>query len=211
MYLPLDASKRRIKEAENARNNRWEIVKALSQGQINRRDLFKWGLFTSAGLLLAKNGLSPYAKSAFAQVPTGVPRSPVGSALPYTQPLESAPLCATDALDQSRAAERRVGGGLAQRRRSDREAAFLAYGLQCAPGRQYRGESLHQPHHQAGPDGRPPARRVVRPSTLERVLPASRLQPGVRRMRVRDQVPPGLAGPGSEQDVAHVLLRGIRG
>ena len=87
MYLPFKSSKRRIREAENARNNRWEIVKALSQGQINRRDLFKWGLFTSAGLLLCKNGLSPYAKSAFAQVPIGVPRSPVGSALPYTQPL----------------------------------------------------------------------------------------------------------------------------
>ena len=86
-YLPPDASKRRVREAQNARNNRWEIVKALSQGQINRRDLFKWGLFTSAGLLLAKNGLSPFAKSAFAQVPTGVPRSPVGSALPYTQRL----------------------------------------------------------------------------------------------------------------------------
>ena len=26
-----------------------------------------------------------------------------------------------------------------------------------------------------------------------------------------DQVPPGLAGPGSEQDVAHVQFRGIRG
>ncbi|THJ10924.1 MAG: copper oxidase [Nitrospira sp. CG24C] len=87
MYLPPDASKRRVREAENARNNRWEIVKALSHGQINRRDLIKWGLLTSAGLLLCKNGLSPFAKSAFAQVPIGVPRSPVGSALPFAQPL----------------------------------------------------------------------------------------------------------------------------
>ena len=30
MYLPLDASKARVREAENARNNRLEIVKALS-------------------------------------------------------------------------------------------------------------------------------------------------------------------------------------
>ena len=87
MYLPFKTSKRRIREAENARKNRAEIVKALSQGQINRRDLFKWGLFTSAGLLLAKNGLSPFAQSAFAQVPTGIPRSPVGAALPYAQRL----------------------------------------------------------------------------------------------------------------------------
>ena len=36
MYLPFKTSKRRIREAENARKNRAEIVKALSQGQINR-------------------------------------------------------------------------------------------------------------------------------------------------------------------------------
>jgi FtsP/CotA-like multicopper oxidase with cupredoxin domain len=87
MYLPLNASKRRIREAENARQNRTEIVKALSQGQATRRDMFKWGLFTSAGLLLCKNGLSPYAQSAYAQVPTGTPRSPTGSAVPFAQPL----------------------------------------------------------------------------------------------------------------------------
>jgi len=92
MYLPKDASKRRIKEAQNARDNRAEVVKALSQGQISRRDAFKWGLFTAGGMLLAKNGFSPFAKSAFAQVPTGVPRTPMdlgnGPALPFTQPFQ---------------------------------------------------------------------------------------------------------------------------
>jgi FtsP/CotA-like multicopper oxidase with cupredoxin domain len=87
MYLPWKASKRRVREAEQARQNRTEIVKALSQGQATRRDMFKWGLFTSAGLLLCKNGLSPYAQSAYAQVPTGTPRSPVGDAVPFTHPL----------------------------------------------------------------------------------------------------------------------------
>ncbi len=86
-YLPPDASKRRVREAQNARNNRAEIVKALSQGQITRRDLNKWGLFTAAGLLLCKNGLSPFAKSAFAQEATGVPATPVNGALPLTQPM----------------------------------------------------------------------------------------------------------------------------
>lgn len=87
MYLPFKTSKRRLREAENARKNRAEIVKALSQGQINRRDLFKWGLFTSAGLLLCKNGLSPFAKSAFAQGVTGVPATPVTGAVPFSHAL----------------------------------------------------------------------------------------------------------------------------
>ena len=87
-YLPPDASKRRVREAQNARNNRAEIVKALSQGQITRRDLTKWALFTAAGLLLCKNGLSPFAKSAFAQEATGVPATPLNGAYPFTQPLQ---------------------------------------------------------------------------------------------------------------------------
>lgn len=85
IYLSRKASKRRLKEAQNARDNRAEIVKARSQGQITRRDLFKWGLFTAGGMLLAKNGLSPFAKSAFAEIPTGAPPSPTFGALPFTQ------------------------------------------------------------------------------------------------------------------------------
>ena len=77
MYLPKDASKARQREAQNARNNRAEIVKALNTGQITKRDLFKWGIFTTAGVLVEKNGLSPFAKSAFGDVPTGTPRSPL--------------------------------------------------------------------------------------------------------------------------------------
>jgi len=65
MYLPLHASKARLKEAENARNNRIEIVKALSQGQVSRRDLIKWGLFTTAGLLAPIHGLNPFVASAY--------------------------------------------------------------------------------------------------------------------------------------------------
>ncbi|HEX6829695.1 MAG TPA: hypothetical protein VF104_12040, partial [Burkholderiales bacterium] len=66
----------RLHEAENARKNRAEIVKALSTGQISRRDLMKAGIFTAGGLLVVKNGLSPFASSAFAAVPTGTPTSP---------------------------------------------------------------------------------------------------------------------------------------
>jgi FtsP/CotA-like multicopper oxidase with cupredoxin domain len=87
MYLPFRSSQARLREAENARNNRLEIVKALSVGQITKRDLFKWGIFTGAGYLANKNGLSPFARSAFAAVPTGTPRSPLFGAQKFTQPL----------------------------------------------------------------------------------------------------------------------------
>src|SRR3954465_338343 len=89
MYLPKNASKARIREAENARNNRREIVKALSHGQVSRRDLLRMGLFTAAGSLVLTNGLSVFAKSASASdsIPTGAPRSPLFGVLPFTAPM----------------------------------------------------------------------------------------------------------------------------
>jgi FtsP/CotA-like multicopper oxidase with cupredoxin domain len=96
-YLPKNSSKARLKEAENARNNRAEIVKALSHGQVSRRDLIKWGLFTSAGLLAPIRGLSPFVPSAFASggggtgstgIPTGAPPSLFfNGTSPFTQPM----------------------------------------------------------------------------------------------------------------------------
>src|ERR1700744_6535868 len=68
MYISPKASQARQREAQNARNNRAEIVKALSLGQITRRDLYKWGLFTATGALLWKHGLNPMVRSAFADV-----------------------------------------------------------------------------------------------------------------------------------------------
>src|SRR5499433_735893 len=88
-YLSPKASRIRQREAQNARNNRAEIVRALSLGQITRRDLYKWGLLTTAGVIALKNGLSPFAPSAFADggVPTGTPRSPLFGAQKFTQRL----------------------------------------------------------------------------------------------------------------------------
>ncbi|MBI4289885.1 MAG: hypothetical protein HY661_00230, partial [Betaproteobacteria bacterium] len=82
-------SRARMREAENARRNRAEIVKARSQGQITRRDLIKAGVFTAGGLLVPIHGLSPFAKSAYADVPTGTPRSPCPRPgdQPFMQPL----------------------------------------------------------------------------------------------------------------------------
>jgi FtsP/CotA-like multicopper oxidase with cupredoxin domain len=85
MYISDKASRIRQKEAQRARDNRAEIVRAFSIGQVSRRDLLKWGLLTSAGVLVCKNGLSPFARSAFAQVPTGTPRSPLFGAAKFSQ------------------------------------------------------------------------------------------------------------------------------
>ena len=78
MYLTPKSSRIRLREAQRARDNRKEIHRALSLGQITRRDLIKWGIMTTGGVLVCKNGLSPLAPSAFADdVPTGTPPSPL--------------------------------------------------------------------------------------------------------------------------------------
>jgi FtsP/CotA-like multicopper oxidase with cupredoxin domain len=87
MWLPKKPSKLRLREAENARRNRLEIVRARSIGQISRRDLLKWGLITGAGALMWKHGLNPFVRSAHASIPTGFPRSPLFGVLPFTQPM----------------------------------------------------------------------------------------------------------------------------
>jgi FtsP/CotA-like multicopper oxidase with cupredoxin domain len=92
-FLSHKAARARLREAEHARRNRLEIVKALSDGQITRRDLLKMGIMSAGGLLLPIQGLSPFAKSAYASggsnIPTGVPTSPCPHPTdkPYTQPL----------------------------------------------------------------------------------------------------------------------------
>ena len=102
MYLPKDASRNRIREAQKARENRAEIVKARSHGQISRRELFRWGLFTTSGLLVCKNGFSAYAPSAYGQVPTGTPRSPLFGARKFTQPFRRLEPADADAADPER-------------------------------------------------------------------------------------------------------------
>lgn len=88
MYISDKASRLRQREAQRARDNRAEIVKARSQGQVTRRELVKWGIFTMTGALALKNGLSPFAPSSFAKdVPTGTPRSPLFGATKFSQPM----------------------------------------------------------------------------------------------------------------------------
>src|ERR1051325_2944154 len=90
-FLSENSSKARLREAENARNNRAEIVKAYSQGKVSRRDLIKWWLITTGGMLAHIHGLNPFFTSAYADggsnIPAGAPRSPLFGALPFTQPM----------------------------------------------------------------------------------------------------------------------------
>jgi hypothetical protein len=123
IYLPCNASKARRREAEDARRNRVEIVRELSWGRISRRDLLKWGLFTSAGMLAPIGGLNPFVATVAAQVPTGAPRSPLFGRAPFSQPmprfdvlprnpascLDPAPTEANVALQQ---VDPNLGGGL---------------------------------------------------------------------------------------------------
>src|SRR6476661_6151681 len=89
-FLPENASKARIREAENARRNRIEIVKAHSQGQVTRRELMKWGLITTGGLLAPIHGLNPFVSSAYgaqSNIPTGAPPSPTFGVQPFSTPM----------------------------------------------------------------------------------------------------------------------------
>lgn len=94
MYLPKNASPAQIRNAESARKNRQEIVKALSQGQVSRRELLKWGLFSASGMLAMKGGLSPFARAFADNIPTGNPLSPLFNARPFSQPMPRADLMA---------------------------------------------------------------------------------------------------------------------
>src|SRR6476659_2392685 len=89
-FLSENSSKARLREAENARNNRAEIVKAYSQGKVSRRDLIKWGLITTGGMLAPIHGLNSFVNSAYAASlngPTGAPPSPGLNGLAFTQPM----------------------------------------------------------------------------------------------------------------------------
>ena len=59
MYISKKASRARQREAQRARDNRAEIVKALLDRPDHRRDLFKWGIFTASGLLALQERPQP--------------------------------------------------------------------------------------------------------------------------------------------------------
>ena len=84
IYLPWNASKARMRDAERARKNRAEIVRELSWGRVSRRDLLRMGLFTGAGMLAPIGGLNPFVRTAAGET-LSVPRSPLYGVQPFTQ------------------------------------------------------------------------------------------------------------------------------
>src|SRR5258705_241268 len=97
VYLPPNASRARIIEAESARENGREIIRERSWGRVSRRDLFKWGLFASAGLLAPINGLNPFIPRVFAD-DGNIPRSPLFGVQPFTQPMSRFDVLARNAV-----------------------------------------------------------------------------------------------------------------
>jgi manganese oxidase len=103
LWVREDADRGKWREAEQARQNRREIQRALSNGEVSRRELVKWGLYTSAGVIAPIGGLSPFVRSAHGQaaaasttfhtgaggsgVPTGLPHSPTFGVAPFSSPM----------------------------------------------------------------------------------------------------------------------------
>ena len=72
MYISPKASRIRQREAQRARDNRAEIVKARALGQVTRRDLIRWGIFTAGGVAGLQERSEPLgAQRLCRRVPTG--------------------------------------------------------------------------------------------------------------------------------------------
>src|ERR1044071_5577596 len=110
-WLSENSDRKRLRDAENARRNREEITRALSHGKVSRRDLVKWGLLTSAGLMAPIGGLSRLVRSMTAQtssfsrgsgscshIPTGLNPSPLFGQSPFTQPMPRFDVLARNAV-----------------------------------------------------------------------------------------------------------------
>jgi FtsP/CotA-like multicopper oxidase with cupredoxin domain len=92
-------SRRRYREMLAAAKNRRELIAA---GLTSRRDLFKMGLLTGGGLLVAKSGLSSRAWGQTPQFQQGVPNLCAGAGLPaspatrsFVEPLPIMPTAQT--------------------------------------------------------------------------------------------------------------------
>ena len=124
---------------------------------MTRRELFRWGLFTSSGLLAWKNGLNVYAPSAYGQVPTGTPRSPLFGARKFTQPFHRLN-CRRRCRSPQRQRRCRVSGRL---RRAQRQAGVLPQDFNdwkaANPDQPTSANPYCNPITKRGPmEGRPP-------------------------------------------------------
>jgi FtsP/CotA-like multicopper oxidase with cupredoxin domain len=117
LWLTEHSDRARLRDAENARRNRAEITAALSHGKVSRRDLVKWGLFTTAGVMAPIGGLNPFVHAldhggssgtsggggggdngGCAAVPTGLSPSPTFGVSPFSQPMPRFDVLARNAV-----------------------------------------------------------------------------------------------------------------
>src|SRR5262245_4935188 len=152
MYLPKDAAPHRLREAGKARENRGEIVRALASGQVTRRELFNWGLFT-AGLEARAQCLCPERLWPGSDQHPAQPAVRCAQVQPALAPARGA--AAAAAHPQRRGRCRVWGGG----QRAQRQAPLLPQRFQCLEGGKSRSAEQRQPVLQStkrGPmEGRP--------------------------------------------------------
>ena len=193
-----------------ARDNRAEIVKARSIGQITRRDLVRWGIFTSqwpAGLQERPEPVCPQRLCGHPDRHAAQPAVRGAEVHPAHAAAAAADARAHDAIGaghRGRCRVRRPVCGAAQR-----QAHVLSQRFQQLYAAIREPNPFRNPDDQQGPDGRPPAGRVLRASALGRVLPQGRLRDVVDAMRAGHQVPPELPRPGPQRglDLRHRQCR----
>jgi hypothetical protein len=135
-----------------------------SLGQVTRRDLIHWGIFTSSRLLVCKNGLSPWGAAQPA-----VRRSEVLSAAQQAQPAAPRGTHEVSARDGDRRDVHRCLCPL-----TGCPPVLLPHGF-LKPAARHDASQLYQSHHRARPDGKTPARRGLCPSAPGRIHSRGRI------------------------------------
>ena len=141
------------------------------------------------GALALKNGLSPFATSAFADVPTGTPRSPLFGAQKFSTPDAAACRCRPRSRSPKMSA---TGNAVFPAALGERPAKRLSYHTDLPPTRRIRIQEPRFPDR--GPiEGRPPGEifahqrwdeffpKVGYVMSLGQIAPNSRFHPIFRR------------------------------
>ena len=183
MYLSRGESRIRLREAQNARDNRGEIVRALSHGQTPRRDLFQWGITRPWCA-----GVQEWPQSVRAQRLCSGPDRDTPQPLVQRAGIHAAHAAARSATANSPDAQQRGRGGIPSNlgqppaRRLSYHTDFTASG----------GTRYIEPAHRSGAYGGTPARRALCTSALGGVLSQGWLCAVTRRNCVDHSFHPNL-------------------
>ena len=162
-----------------------------------KRDLFKWGIYTATGALALKNGLSPFAPSAFADdIPTGTPRSPLGTATKFSQPMPRLALQTPYPLTKNPTTGNAVWPAALGERDSKRlswHTEFTAFNT-SNPGYPNNNNPFRNPLTARGPiEGRPPG-EVFAHQRWDEFFPQGRLCDELGPGRGGNEIPSRLDG-----------------